>query len=343
MISLQDLTCDPHPGYTDHTSSIISSSLAYRRDYGGLRVAACILISIMAASILTDRLTKYYGHEKVAALDSLSISIEPGEVYGFLGANGAGKSTTIRLLLNFLHPTTGSAIIMGLDSFKQSIEVKQHVGYLSGDVALFTKPTGNELLDYLGSLYKTTSNRKALEKRFEADLDKPLGNLSKGNRQKIGIIQAFMHQPDVLILDEPTTGLDPLMQEAFYETVRECRQRGAAVLMSSHNLVEAQRICDRIGIVRHGKLVHEQTLNHDTSLATTIFKVIFTGPADLQQSKTAKGLKFLSKSDDHTALLQPTGEIRQALESLSHFDIRELTTRSLDLEDEFLEFYGETL
>ncbi|MEO8105144.1 MAG: ABC transporter ATP-binding protein [Candidatus Saccharibacteria bacterium] len=295
----------------------------------------------MATSILTDQLTKYYGHDKVAALKSLSISIEPGEVYGFLGANGAGKSTTIRLLLNFLHPTSGSAIIMGLDSVKQSVEVKKHVGYLSGDVELFTKPTGKELLDYLGSLHKVTGNRKALEKRFEADLDKPIGNLSKGNRQKIGLIQAFMHQPDVLILDEPTSGLDPLMQEAFYETVRESKQRGAAILMSSHNLAEAQRICDRIGIVRHGKLVHEQTLNHDATLAKTIFKVIFTDPAELQKSKSAKGLKFLSNSGAHTALLQPTGEIKQALESLSHFEIRELTTRSLDLEDDFLEFYGD--
>lgn len=312
-------------------------------DCADLLVAACILISIMAASILTDQLTKYYGQEKVAALDSLSISIEPGEVYGFLGANGAGKSTTIRLLLNFLHPTTGTALIMGLDSVKQSVEVKKHVGYLSGDVALFTKPTGNELLNYLGSLHAVTGSRKLLEQRFEADLDKPLGNLSKGNRQKIGIIQAFMHQPDVLILDEPTSGLDPLMQEAFYETVRECKQRGAAVLMSSHNLAEAQRICDRIGIIRHGTLVHEQTLNHDASLAATIFKVIFASPADLIRSKTAAGLKFLSKSDDHTALLQPTGEIKQALESLSHFNIRELTTRSLDLEDEFLEFYGDAV
>lgn len=295
----------------------------------------------MTASIITDGLTKYYGNDKVAALDQLSLQIQPGEIYGFLGANGAGKSTTIRLLLNFLQPSSGSATIMGLDAVKDTVAIKKQIGYLAGDVSLYLKPTGRQVLDFLSSLQKADAYRQDLEKRFKVDLDKPIGELSKGNRQKLGIVQAFMHQPAVLVLDEPTAGLDPLMQEAFYETVLESKQRGAAVLMSSHNLAEAQRICDRIGIIKHGKLIHEQTMSQDNTLGTVIFKVMFANPADLVKCKTASGLKFVSQTDSHSALLKPVGTIAAALKALSQYDIQELNTQSLDLEDEFLEFYGE--
>ncbi len=293
----------------------------------------------MASNINIDRLTKYYGKEKVAAIDKLSIQIEAGEIYGFLGANGAGKSTTIRLLLNFLQPSSGSAQIMGLDVVKDTLAVKKHVGYLAGDISLYANPTGRQLLDYLSSLQPAKSYRQTLEKRFKADLDKPIGSLSKGNRQKIGIIQAFMHQPDVLILDEPTTGLDPLMQEAFYETVLESKNNGAAVLMSSHNLAEAERVCDRIGIIKHGKLIHEQSIGKDTSLGTIVFKVKFAKASDLEHSKSAHGLRFVSQTDDHSAIFKPTDSIAASLKALSQFDIQELSTQALDLEDEFLEFY----
>lgn len=149
----------------------------------------------MAASISTDKLTKQYAGSTVAALDGLSLQVQPGEVYGFLGANGAGKSTTMRLLMNFLQPTGGSAQIMGLDCVRQTVVAKKHVGYLAGDVALYQKATGRELLNYLSNLQSTPdiAYRQRLEKRFEAELDKPIQTLSKGNRQKIGILQAFMH------------------------------------------------------------------------------------------------------------------------------------------------------
>ncbi len=297
----------------------------------------------MTPSINIDRLTKYYGKEKVAALDELSIRIQQGEIYGFLGANGAGKSTTIRLLLNFLQPSSGSAQIMGLDTVNDSLSVKKQVGYLAGDISLYPKPTGRELLDYLSRLQAAKSYRATLEKRFKADLDKPIGSLSKGNRQKIGIIQAFMHQPDVLILDEPTSGLDPLMQEAFYETVLESKKMGAAVLMSSHNMAEAERVCDRIGIIKHGKLIHEQSISEDTSLGTIVFKVTFAKPTDLDKSKTAPGLKFVSRTDSHSAVFKPSESIAASLKALSHFDIQELSTQALDLEDEFLEFYEDNV
>jgi len=296
----------------------------------------------MAASIVTTNLTKYYGHEKVAALDSLNLNIRAGEVYGFLGANGAGKSTTIRLLMNFLQPSGGSAQISGLDIVRDSVAVKKQVGYLAGDVALYQKTTARELLDYLSALHGSSTNdyRQRLEKRFEAEVTKPIGALSKGNRQKIGILQAFMHQPDVLILDEPTSGLDPLMQEAFYETVREARARGAAVLMSSHNLAEAQRVCDRIGIVKHGKLIHEQTMGSGTELTKPIFRVVPTLDTDVARLKKVPHLKFLSENESGL-LLQANGTLAEALAALSKFDLREFSTQQLNLEDEFIEFYGD--
>lgn len=302
-----------------------------------------IIINDMSALILTHNLTKYYPGEKTPALDNLNLQVQAGEVYGYLGANGAGKSTTIRLLLNFLHPSSGTASILDMDSVRKSVQLKKHIGYLAGDVALYQKATGRELLDYLAHLQggAIRDYRTKLEARFEAVLHKPIGNLSKGNRQKIGIIQAFMHQPKVLILDEPTSGLDPLMQEAFYETVREAKTAGSAVLMSSHNLAEAGALCDRVGIIKHGKLIHEQTVDTGAMLSVPIFRVTFKDHAALQGIRGDKAISFMSQADTNTVVLRPSGTIADALAALSRYDIRALTSESLDLEDEFLSYYGD--
>lgn len=295
-----------------------------------------------AAAILTKGLTKRYPGAQTDALHDLSFEIKRGEVYGYLGPNGAGKSTTIRLLMNYIQPTGGSAAIAGLDIVNDSVAVKRHVGYLAGDVALYPKTTGRELLDYLFKLQgaKDVGYRKDLEKRFQATLDQPIKTLSKGNRQKIGILQAFMHRPDVLILDEPTSGLDPLMQEAFYDTVREAAERGAAILMSSHNLSEAQRACDRVGIIKQGKLIHEQAVN-DGDLGKPVFYVTLASHAELLKLKKAPHLKFLSEQGADTAIVQTEGSLQQALKSLSQFDVKKLSTQQLSLEDEFIQFYGD--
>jgi ABC-2 type transport system ATP-binding protein len=295
----------------------------------------------MTPSISIDKLTKYYGREKVAALCDLTLNITSGEIYGYLGSNGAGKSTTIRLLMNFLLPSSGTATIMGLDSVKDSVAIKMHAGYLAGDVAIYQKATGRQVLDYLNSFQQKNNYRSVLEKRFQPDLDKPVANLSKGNRQKIGIIQAFMHQPEVLILDEPTSGLDPLMQEAFYQTILESKKRGAAILMSSHNLSEAQRICDRIGIIKQGRLIQEQSIEEDLNLGSTTFKISFVKPADLKLCKNSRELKFISQIDNNTAFFQPAKTIEAALEQISKYKIQEFTTETINLEDEFLDFYGD--
>ena len=294
----------------------------------------------MKPSITITNLTKRYG-QAPPALQGLTLQVQPGEIYGFLGANGAGKSTTIRLLLNFLQPTSGTAQIMGLDSIQDAVEIKKHVGYLAGEVALYNKATGSELLDYLKSFQPVGNYRWELEARFKPNLSQPLSELSKGNRQKVAIIQACMHEPSVLILDEPTSGLDPLMQEAFYQTLTEAKERGAAILMSSHNLTEAQRICDRIGIVRQGKLVHEQTLDKHASVATTLFEVSFANADQLRHCSADAQLTLVSKTSAHTAMFRPAHSIAKALSAFGKYDIVQFSSRVPDLEDEFLEFYGD--
>lgn len=296
----------------------------------------------MGASIDIKNLTKVYASSKIAALDKLTLQVQPGEVYGFLGANGAGKSTTIRLLLNFIQPTSGYAHIMGSDIVADNVEVKKHVGYLAGDVALWPKVTGNEMFSYLMKLQSQvkTDYLQELIKRFEAEPEKRIDTLSKGNRQKIGIIQALMHKPDVLILDEPTSGLDPLMQEVFYEEIRRAADRGAAVFVSSHNLAETQRMCDRVGIIKHGKLIHEQDMKADETFGAPIFRVVFKDQKQLAHLQKQHALKVISL-EGTTANLQPNGTIATALKELSTYDIAGLTTQQLNLEDEFLEYYGD--
>lgn len=293
--------------------------------------------------IRCNQLSKKYAGTNVLALNNLTLRVNRGEVYGFLGANGAGKTTTIRLLMNFLLPTSGDAVILGMDTVDDSVAIKRHVGYLSGDIALYPKATGKQLLDYLGKLQsmKTNAYRSTLEQRFQAELDKPIASLSKGNRQKLGILQALMHEPDVLILDEPTAGLDPLMQEAFYDSLREAKERGAAVFMSSHNLTEAQRVCDRVGIIKNGKLLREQKISSESSLDNPIFRIRFASPESVTKIKKSPDMKFLTEEDSKTVVVQPTGTISRGLKVLGQYDIVEFTSQQIDLESEFIEYYGD--
>ena len=206
------------------------------------------------AIIETDQLTKRYG--PVRGIDEVSISVERGEVYGFLGPNGAGKTTTIRTLLDLLHPTSGRATIFGLDSHEQSREIRARLGNLPGDFACDPRLTGREFLEFCAEArgMNGLGTASLLAQRFEADLDRRIGELSRGNRQKIGLIQALFHDPELLMLDEPTTGLDPLMQEEFLAVITEYRDRGGTVFLSSHDLDEVERVCDRVAIIREGRL-----------------------------------------------------------------------------------------
>lgn len=290
--------------------------------------------------VTLTQLSKRYRGTKDYSLHDVSLSVAAGEVYGFLGANGAGKSTTIRTLMGFLQPTSGSATICGLDIVKDSMNVKAHVGYLAGEVALYDKMTGREFLAYMADLQpvKTKGYVAELVKRFEADPSKPLGTLSKGNRQKFGLIQAVMHEPDVLILDEPTSGLDPLMQEEFFHLIKETSERGASVFASSHNFAEVQRMCDRIGLLRAGKLVAEQTLADLANKAAHTFTLTFADTAPLQQLQRLPH-SHLSAHDEHHLTISVEGELQPLFAVLAHHHVTRLEQQEVNLEEEFMRFY----
>src|SRR3954452_5215402 len=223
-------------------------------------------------ALTTDRLTKRYAHRElpvhrpghraagdVLALEDLSIGVRVGEIFGFLGPNGAGKSTTIRLLLGYLHPSSGSASVLGRDIVRDSVAIRSRVGYLPGGIALYDSLSGERLLDYLGDLTgRPPARRAALLNRLELSertLRRPVRDYSRGMRQKIGIIQALQHDPELAILDETTEGLDPLMQRAFYDILADLRSVGRTIFFSSHVLSEVDRVCARVAIVRSGRLV----------------------------------------------------------------------------------------
>ena len=301
-----------------------------------------ILKIVMATPLKITNVTKYYGRAKTPAVHNLSLAIQPGEVYGLLGANGAGKTTTLRMILDFIRPTSGHIQLFGKDNARANATIRQRVGYLPGDVVLPKGATGREFLAYLGKLSGGTDSEyvQQLTERFEAQLDKKMSQLSKGNRQKIGIMQAFMHRPDLLVLDEPTSGLDPLMQEQFYRTVSEARERGAAVLLSSHSFEEVERMCDRIGIVRGGKFVYEGTAAGIIATQKPRWRVTFKHAGDAAKLQDDPAFNVID-AGAASLTIEPSGTIEKALAALSHHAIASMTTSQHGLEDEFLRFYEE--
>lgn len=292
--------------------------------------------------IVLRKLSKRYSGANSFAVRDLSLSVKPGEVYGVLGPNGAGKSTTIRILMGFLQKTSGSATILGLDVGRDSVAIKRSVGYLSGDMALYPAMTGKQYLDYMGDLLPaaTKAYRSALTKRLACNLTQKIQSLSRGNRQKIGIVQAFMSQPQVLILDEPSSGLDPLMQEVFYDLIREAKQRGASIFMSSHILGEVQKVCDRIGVIKEGQLVTERTIAELQSQAAQTFDIFFADKVPLSELSRIKGVKII-EHDGSRVTLHFHGSLPELLGVLSRYDVQKLDTRSLDIEELFMHFYGD--
>jgi len=295
----------------------------------------------MAALAIECRaLSKRYGRSETYALKDLNLAVNSGEIYGFLGPNGAGKSTTIRTLLNFIQPTSGQAQIMSLDIVRDSVAVKQQIGYLAGEVALYPWMTGRQFLDYMAALQpvKQPAYLKQLVTDFQAELDKPLQTLSKGNRQKIGLLQALMHQPAVLILDEPTSGLDPLMQAVFYEVIAAAKQDGTAVFLSSHDLAEVRKMCDRIGFIRGGGLVAERTIADLQATAAHSFDITFAAEPPLSALKRLAGSHIQAVSG-HNVSLRWQGELQPLLACLARHKVLTLDKREVDLEEEFMSLY----
>jgi len=297
----------------------------------------------MAESVAIDTrgLSKRYGSSKVFALQDLTLQVKRGEVYGFLGANGAGKTTTIRTLLNLIQPSGGSASILGHDIVDDSVEIKKEVGYLSADFVLYRKLTGRQFLEYMAALQppKDRGVRERLVNLFEAEMERPMGELSRGNKQKLAVIQAFMHSPKVLILDEPTSGLDPLMQEAFYGLVREAKQNGTAVFASSHNFAEVLRMCDRVGFIREGKLVAEQTIAKLVESAAHTLEITFGEDAPMNELKKLRGAEITERDKRHVAI-KISGELSPLLRILGRSKVLRLDRQEVNLEEEFLQYYG---
>lgn len=295
----------------------------------------------MDGVIVTKDLSKKYAGTQNFALKDLNLNVQAGEVYGFLGPNGAGKSTTIRLLLNFIQPTGGHAQILGQDVVADSVAIKKSVGYLAGDVALFERMSGHEFFSYLSALQppKHAGYAAELAKRFKADTHVKIRDLSKGNRQKIGVIQAFMHEPDVLILDEPTSGLDPLMQEEFFKLIHESRARGASVFFSSHNLAEIQKVCDRVGFIREGKLIAEQVVAEVAATAARTFDITFADTPAKSELRSIPGAKVEMSTPSH-ATIHLSGDLAPMFRVLARHKVAAINQRELNLEDEFLHYYS---
>ncbi len=293
-----------------------------------------------APAIATFGLGKRYAGSEIFALKNLNLNIMPGEVYGFLGPNGAGKSTTIRLLMNFIQPTDGHALINNKNVVSDSVEIKRGIGYLAGEVTIYPKMTGRQFLDYMAALQppKRKNFVSELAKTFQIDLSQKIGALSKGNRQKIGVLQAFAAEPEVLILDEPTASLDPLMQEAFFELIYSSRDRGATIFFSSHNLSEVQKICDRVGFIRAGKLIAEQSIADLSSLASQTYSISFAEAVPLADLRRLPKTKVTAHSPHH-AVVQIKGDLRPLFMMLARHKVTSLERHEDSLEDEFLRFY----
>ncbi len=296
----------------------------------------------MAASptIEIKSLSKRYSGRKTYALKDLSLNVMPGEVYGFLGPNGAGKTTTIRTLLNFIQPSGGTATILGKNIVTDSVELKRFIGYLSGDVALYLKMTGKQMLDYMSELtpVKHKGYLQELISTYKAELNQPIGELSKGNRQKIGLIQAFMHEPEVLVLDEPTSGLDPLMQAAFFDYVKAVKASGASVFLSSHDLAEVQKMCDRIGFIREGRMVVEQSITELNREASQTYDVIFADKPPITQLRALGKIK-IKPVGNNAVTAHVHGDLSPFLGVLARNKIISLERREVSLEEEFLRLY----
>ena len=262
---------------------------------------------------------------------------------GFLGPNGAGKSTTMRLLLGQLRPTEGSAELLGLDHRRDGLEIRRRIGFLPGDLALYPKLTGAAVLRYLGALRGGVDRRvvDALAERFDAQLDRPVHELSTGNRQKLGLIQAFMHEPELLILDEPIAGLDPLVQQRFHALLAEVAAQGRTVFLSSHTLSEVERVADRVAILRRGRLVAVDSLDHLRAVAVQRLEIVFAGePPALGTLRAIRGVREVRLDGSHL-LVAFEGSADALVKALAAYEVHSIRSRDDDLEEIFLRYYRE--
>jgi ABC-2 type transport system ATP-binding protein len=297
--------------------------------------------AVSPAAVRTENLTKRFG--TTTAVDRLDLEVRPGEVFGFLGPNGAGKSTTIRLLLGLLRATSGRALIFGIDA-ADAVTAHRHLAYVPADVALWPNLTGAETLALLGNLGSSDTDRAyqaELVERFGLQVNRRCGAYSTGNRQKVALIAAFATRARLLVLDEPTSGLDPLMEQEFRSCLREAANRGQTVFLSSHHLAEVEAVCDRVGILRTGRLVEVAGLRELRRFGVTEVTARFRGaPPDLKELTNLPGVQAVDQESPTTMTLRLGGPPGPALRGLATADLVSLQVHEPSLEEIFLSYYG---
>lgn len=281
--------------------------------------------------IETKNLTKYYG--KIRGVENLSFSIEKGEIFGFLGPNGAGKTTTIRTLLGFLKPTRGKAFIFGKNVEKEIVKIKEKTGYIPGELALYGDLTAKDLLKYFGKFRRNFDEKKRdrLLEIFELPLKRKIKGYSRGMKQKLSIVQAFMHNPELIVMDEPTAGLDPLLQGKFYDFLREEKKEGKTMFISSHILTEVEKISDRVGIIKEGNLVALENVDSLKSKKGKVVKV-----------KTIERIKIRgieTKMENGWTSFVVTKDVDDVIKKLAKYTIKDIEIGELSLEEIFMHYY----
>ncbi len=291
------------------------------------------------AVIRTEGLTKYYG--RVRGVEDLNLEVEKGEIFGYLGPNGAGKTTTIRLLIGALNPTRGKAFVLGQQVSTTNFAWKKEVGYIPGELSLYGDLTGEEFLRYFASLRGGVDwgYVKSLAQRLDLDLSRIIRTYSHGNRQKLGVIQALMHKPSLLILDEPTLGLDPLIQQEFYKIMQEVKEEGRTVFISSHILPEVEKICDRVGIIKEGHLVTVESIHSLKAKAMRRAEVVFAYEIGAEEFSGIPGVNDLRiEGKTMTCLLK--GDPNAFVRALARHNVVSLRVQDPTLEEIFLAFYS---
>jgi len=291
--------------------------------------------------IVTRGLTKRYGRSR--GIEDVDLEVDAGEVFGFLGPNGAGKTTTIRLLLGLLTPTSGTVTVFGLDAHRQRRAVHARLGYLPGDLQLYEHLSARQQLATFAAVagVDTSARVGALAERLQLDLDAPTGSLSRGNRQKVGLVAAFARDTDLYVLDEPTSGLDPIMQQVFGELVREAAAAGRTVLLSSHQLAEVQRLVDRVAIMREGRLILVEDVGVLRARALRRVELHFAAPVPAEVFAALPGVRVVDGGGERLRLAVQ-GPLDAVVKAAARYEVVDLSTQEADLDEVFLHYYRDT-
>ena len=294
----------------------------------------------MTAVIEIEKLTKFYGpHRGIVDVD---LTVGEGEIFGFLGPNGAGKTTTIRTLLDLIRPTSGRALVFGIESSVDPVAIHRRVGYIPGEFTLYDRLTGAQTIEYFANLRGAVDRAylRDLIDRFDLDPSRRFKEYSKGNKQKVGLIVALQHQPELLILDEPTSGLDPLIQQTFFEVVRAANADGRTVFLSSHILSEVEKTCDRVAIIREGQIVRLDRVEALRDLAHHQVELRFTGPVPAAEFEALPGVSEVV-ADEHTLRLRVSGPITPVVRAAARYELADFVSREPSLEETFLAEYAD--